>query len=325
MRGIILPVDRARGCAEHHPAPIQRPARAPGAGLRSDDMAARVGQVTAAVVLAGGRSSRMGTAKAALEWHGSTLLRRTLGVLGRVVEGPLLVVRAPDQQLPPIPAQVRIAADPQEGLGPLQGIATGLAELAGCAQVAFVCSTDLPFLHPAFVRRVLDAMTDDLDVVLPLARGYPQPLAAAYRVGLAGLVAELVAGGDLRPAFLFRHPRCRTLRLDDAALLADPALAGADPELDSVVNVNSPDDYRAARSHPAPEITVQRYGALTGNGHREPRTVRAATLSGAAGAVGLDLDRHVVAALNGDQLSRDGDVPLASGDTVVFRSADAGG
>jgi len=288
-------------------------------------MAARVGQVAAGVVLAGGRSSRMGTAKAALEWHGSTLLCRTLGVLGRVVDGPLLVVRAPGQPLPGIPAQVRITEDPQEGLGPLQGIAAGLAELTDRAQVAFVCSTDLPFLHPAFVRRVLDSMTDDIDVVLPVAHGYPQPLAAAYRVSLAGLVAELVAAGDLRPAFLFRHPRCRTLWLDDATLLTDPALAAADPELDSVVNVNSPDDYRTARSHPAPEITVQRYGALAGNGHRGPRTVRAATLSGAAGAVGLDLNRHVVAALNGDQISRAGDVPLASGDTVAFRSADAGG
>ena len=53
--------------------------------------------------------------------------------------------------------------------------------------------------------------------------------------------------------------------------------------------------------------------------------MRAATLSGAAEAVGLTLDRHVIAALNGDQISRDGDVPLASGDTVAFLSADAGG
>lgn len=272
----------------------------------------------AAVVLAGGRSSRMGTSKAALEWHGSTLLRRTLGVLARSVEGPLVVVRAPGQPLPLIPSQVSVVEDPEEGLGPLQGIAAGLAALAARAPAAFVCSTDLPFLHPAFVRRVLAALTSDLDVVLPIARGHPQPLAAAYRVTLAPLVAELVAAGDLRPAFLFRHHRCRTLRLDDAALLADPALAAADPALDSVVNVNSPEDYRVARCHPAPRVTVQRYGALAGNDHLGPRTVRAATLSGAAAAVGLTLDRHIVAALNGDQISRDGDMPLTSGDAIAF-------
>jgi molybdenum cofactor guanylyltransferase len=284
-----------------------------------------MGHGAAGVVLVGGRSSRMGTPKAALEWHGSTLLRRTLGVLARSVEGPLVVVRAPNQPLPQIPPEVEVVEDPEEGRGPLQGIAAGLAALAARTQAAFVCSTDLPFLHPVFVRRVLSALTDDLDVVLPLARGYPQPLTAAYRVTLAPLVAELVAAGDLRPAFLFGDPRCRTLRLDGTALLADPELAAADPTLESVVNVNSPEDYRAARCRPAPQVTVQRYGALAGNGHRGPRTVRAATLSGAAAAVGLALDRHVIAALNGDQISRDGGLPLASGDTVAFLSADAGG
>ncbi|HEY6423239.1 MAG TPA: NTP transferase domain-containing protein [Pseudonocardiaceae bacterium] len=282
-----------------------------------------MGHLAAGVVLAGGRSSRMGTPKAALEWHGSTLLRRTLGVLARAVDGPLLVVRATGQPLPEILPTVHVVEDPEEGLGPLQGIAAGLAALTGGAQNAFVCSTDLPFLHPEFVRRVLAALVGDTDVVLPVARGFPQPLAAAYRVSLGPLAAELVTAGELRPAFLFR--RCATLRLDDAALLADPALAAADPALDSVVNVNSPDDYRTARLHPAPEITVQRYGTLARDGHRGPCTVRAATLSGAAAAVGLALDRHVVAALNGDQISRDGDVPLARGDTVSFLSADAGG
>ncbi|HEY3692410.1 MAG TPA: NTP transferase domain-containing protein [Pseudonocardiaceae bacterium] len=284
-----------------------------------------MGHGTAGVVLAGGRSSRMGQPKAELEWHGSTLLRRTLGVLARSVDGPLLVVRAAGQPLPQLPAQVEIVEDPEQGLGPLQGIAAGLAALAGRAQAAFVCSTDLPFLHPAFVRRVLSALTDEFDVVLPVARGYPQPLAAAYRVTLAPLITDLIAAGDRRPAFLFRHEHCRTLRIDAAALLEDPVLAAADPALESVVNVNSPADYRAARCQPAPQVTVQRYGALAGNGHRGPQTVRAATLSAAATAVGLTLDRHVIAALNGDQISRDGDVPLTSGDTVAFLSADAGG
>ena len=263
----------------------------------------------------------MGTPKAALEWHGSTLLRRTLGVLARVVDGPVLVVRTAGQALPALPARVEVVEDPAEGLGPLQGIAAGLAALAGRAEVAFVSSTDLPFLHPEFVRRVLGALGPDVDVALPQARGYPQPLAAAYRVSLAPLVADLVAAGDLRPAFLLT--RCATVRLDDAALLADPALAVADPQLDSVLNVNAPDDYAAARERPAPQITVQRYGALASNGHRGPRAARAATLVGAATAAGLELDRHVVAALNGDQISRDGEVPLAAGDTVTFLSADA--
>src|SRR5919106_2131401 len=108
----------------------------------------RVPPTAAGVVLAGGRSSRMGRPKAALEWHGSTLLHRTTSLLARTVGGPVLVVAAPGQDLPELPPRVEVIADPVEGLGPMQGLATGLAALHERAPVAFVCSTDLPFLHP---------------------------------------------------------------------------------------------------------------------------------------------------------------------------------
>jgi len=277
---------------------------------------------SAGIVLAGGRSSRMGTPKAALEWHGSTLLRRTAGILARVTEGPVVVVRAPGQDLPALPPGTEVVDDPREGLGPVQGLAAGLAALAGRAEIAFVSSTDMPFLHPAFVRRVLRAAQEGADVGLPVARGYPQPLAAAYRTALATVAERLVAQQRLRPAFLFDE--CAVTRLDEAALRADPVLAALDPGLDSVVNVNSPADYQAARERPAPEVTVQRFGTLA-DGHRGPQQVRAATVAAAAAATGLALDGHVVAALNGDQITRDGEMPLAAGDTVFFLAADAGG
>jgi molybdenum cofactor guanylyltransferase len=270
---------------------------------------------TAGIVLAGGRSSRMGTPKAALEWHGSTLLRRTVGILARVADGPVVVVRAPGQPLPGLPAAIEVVDDPCEGLGPVQGLAAGLAAVASQAEIAFVCSTDLPFLHPAFARRVLRAAADGADVGLPVARGYPQPLAAAYRTALAPVAQRLVREQRLRPAFLFDE--CAVTRLDDATLRADPILAALDPDLDSVLNVNERADYEEARARPAPEVTIQRLGALAG-GHRGPELVRAATVGGAAAAAGLALDGHVVAALNGDQITRDGEVPLAAGDTVLF-------
>src|SRR5215470_3588297 len=139
----------------------------------------------AGVVLAGGRSSRMGTPKSALEWHGSTLLRRTVGIVARATDGPVIVVRAAGQLLPELPAGTQVIDDPRDGKGPIQGIAAGLATLAGRAEIAFISSTDMPFLHPAFIRRVLRAAQDGADVGLPVARGYPQPLAASYRVALA--------------------------------------------------------------------------------------------------------------------------------------------
>ena len=251
-------------------------------------------ETAAGVVLAGGRSSRMGASKAGLEWHGSTLLRRTTGLLGRAVDGPVVVVRAPGQALPPLPPGVEVVDDPVEGIGPMLGIATGLAAVEGRAAVAFVCSTDLPFLHPAFVRQVLRGIDADVDVVLPHARGHRQPLAACYRTALAGAVARLVEDGVRRLMLLPDHFRVRAY--DEDALLADPVLAELDPDLDSVFNVNEPVHYAEARARPAPAVTV-----LTGRGGR--RTVRAATLRGAALAVGIAPDRQDVE-LNGEGTSR---------------------
>jgi molybdopterin-guanine dinucleotide biosynthesis protein A len=268
----------------------------------------------------------MGTPKAALEWHGSTLLRRTVGIVARAAGGPVVVVRASGQDLPELPKDTLVVDDPRPGRGPVQGIAAGLAALRGQAETAFLASTDLPFLHPAYIRRVLRelAAPDGPDVALPVARGYPQPLAAAYRVALADAAERLVKEDRLRPAFLFAD--CAVTRLDDAALLADPVLAAFDPDLDSVVNVNTPEEYELARQRPAPEVTVRLFGTLVKSGRTGgPRPVLAATVQAAADAVGLPFDRHVTAALNGDQITRDPAVPLASGDTVFFMSADAGG
>jgi molybdopterin-guanine dinucleotide biosynthesis protein A len=271
----------------------------------------------------------MGRPKAALEWHGLTLLYRTTAVLARAVSGPMVVVAAAGQDLPTLPAGVEVVEDPVAGMGPMLGIATGLAAVADRASRAFVCSTDLPFLHPAFASVVLHSMEEsseageELDVVMPVVKGFRQPLAAVYRTGMAGFIQDRVGDGDLRPGMLFRH--CRVHQLDDAALLANPVLSRLDPELDSVVNVNQPDDYAAARRRPPPEVVVERFGALASGGHRGPRRVRAATLGAAANEAEVVLDRHVLAALNGEQITRNPEVPLVRGDVVAFLTADSGG
>ena len=277
---------------------------------------------TAAVVLAGGRSTRMGTPKAGLEWHGSTLLRRVVGLVQRGVDGPVVVVRAAGQELPRLPSAVDVLDDDSDGRGPLQGLATGLGALQSRAEHAFVCSTDLPLLAPSFVRAVARA-GQDADVALPVVGGHRQPLVACYRTALAARARALLAEGRPRPAFLFEGAEVRVL--DELVLLADPALAKADPGLESVTGVNTPEQYAALRGRPAPEVVVQRFGVLASGGERGDRTVRAATLAAAAEAVGLVLDRHVLAAVNGDQMVRDPELPLAAGDLVAFLSADAGG
>jgi molybdopterin-guanine dinucleotide biosynthesis protein A len=276
-----------------------------------------------AIVLAGGRSSRMGSPKAALDWHGSTLLRRVTGIVARAVDGPVVVVRAPGQELPRLDALVEIVDDAREGRGPMQGLAAGLAAIGDRAAVGYVSSTDVPLLHPAFVRRVIGAFADDVDVVLPEIGGYRQPMAAGYRVELLATVEELIATDQLRPAFLFDRARVRTL--GDAAMLADAGVARGDPDLASVSNLNEPADYERAHALPAPEVTVERFGPLAPRSGPRRQVMRAWTLGEIAAAVDLELGEHVLAAVNGDQISRDPEWPLVAGDAVGLMVADAGG
>jgi molybdopterin-guanine dinucleotide biosynthesis protein A len=244
------------------------------------------------------------------------LLRQVCGLASRGVDGPVVVVRAAGQQLPHLPAVVEVVDDAHPDLGPMEGIAVGLAALDGRADVAFVCATDLPLLHPAFVRHLVRACaTSDppCDIVLPHAHGHDQPLAAAYRPALAPVVADLVAANRLRVGELI--DRCAVLRLDEQALRA------VDPDLDSLVNLNEPSDYAAAHSRPAPLVTVECLGDLAtahGSGGQE---VRAATVAVAAEAAGVSWDLPVLASVNGDQVGRDGTAPLVAGDVVSLWAA----
>ena len=149
----------------------------------------------------------------------------------------------------------------------------------------FVSSTDAALLHPAFIRRVFDGVDAGVDAAVPHARGHRQPLAAAYRVELADLVDSLLAAGLAKPAHLFE--RSRTRFVDDAWLLADPALAAVDPTLASLENLNDPEAYRLACAQPPPAVTVQGPGVA-------PSIVGAWTLGEAAASVGVPLGQATV-------------------------------
>src|SRR5262245_54832974 len=101
------------------------------------------------VVLCGGQSQRMGRPKAWLPFGDETLLARVVRRV-REVASPVVVVAAPDQDVPALARDVAIVRDPIAGLGPLQGIAAGLDALGDRVRAAFVSSTDVPFLEPAF-------------------------------------------------------------------------------------------------------------------------------------------------------------------------------
>jgi molybdopterin-guanine dinucleotide biosynthesis protein A len=195
------------------------------------------------IVLCGGQSSRMGRPKAWLPFGGEVMLARIVRLLGEVVS-PLVVVAAPGQEVPALPAGVEMVRDRERGRGPLQGLAAGLEALRGRADAAYLSSCDAPFLRPAFVRRMIELL-GELHACVPRVEGNLHPLAAVYRQEVVAAAAQLLAEDRLRPAFLVEQVPTRIVGPED--------LAGVDPTFQSLRNLNTLAEYEAALRDAAAE------------------------------------------------------------------------
>ena len=188
------------------------------------------------IVLCGGKSTRMGTAKAMLPFGPETMLQRVVRLLATTVS-PIVAVAAREQELPPLPADVIVTRDEREARGPLEGLRAGLKGLPELVDAAYVTSCDVPLLVPAFVERMLGLLGDH-DIAVMEIDGFTHPLSAVYRRSVLPQVESLLAQDRLRPFFLFEAMRTRRVSPDEMRV--------ADPDLRTLRNLNTREDYEAA-------------------------------------------------------------------------------
>jgi len=190
---------------------------------------------SAAAVLAGGKSTRMGANKALLEVGGQGMLRRVAALL-RPLVGELFIVANDagtyaDLGLPVIPAAF-------PGLGAVGGIHAALRHASRPTVLCAAC--DMPHLSPGLLALLLGAARAGDDAVLPRVGGRPEPLLAVYgRGALPGFERAIVAG---RLRVLDALDGLRVRFIDEAEL------ERADPGLRSFINVNTPAELAAARA-----------------------------------------------------------------------------
>lgn len=187
-------------------------------------------------MLCGGKSSRMGRPKAWLPFGSELLLQRVVRIMAQVVS-PIVVVAARGQELPPLEPAVQVTRDEYEALGPLAGLATGLAALAGRAGAAFACPCDSALLRPEFIAEMISRL-DGYDLVVPRDGQFHHPLAAVYRLSLEPKIRALIAANRLRPVFLLEQSHHCEVDVE--------TLRSVDPGLQSLRNLNTPADYEAA-------------------------------------------------------------------------------
>lgn len=179
----------------------------------------------------------MGLAKATLPFGPEPMLVRVARLLGEVVPR-CVVVAAPQQELPTLPAGVIVARDRREGRGPLEALAAGLSAAAEAGiDAAYVTSCDVPLLVPSFVIRMFELLGKH-QIAVPREGEFHHPLAAVYRVEALSTVERLLSEDRMRPFFLFQE--CDTREVLPAEW------RDIDPSSATLKNLNRPEDYLAA-------------------------------------------------------------------------------
>lgn len=186
-----------------------------------------------ALILAGGASQRLGVDKTMLEFRGQTLLQAAVAAMQGLFPKVLVSVRQPRTDV-----DVTQVCDVLPEGGPLAGVCAGLAEAR--TTWVFAVASDMPFLNPALIRQ-LAAYRADAEAVVPVVRGFPQPLAAFYARSTLSVFESVLHG-----------PGKRSLR----AVLARLSVRFVGEELwqefgsaaEAFVDIDTPDDLVSARA-----------------------------------------------------------------------------
>jgi len=179
-----------------------------------------------AIVLAGGRSTRMGVDKASVRVGGRRLLDRVLSVLADLFDDVVVVGRGPDALAP---AGVRFVEDETPGLGPLGGLHTGLGVIRNPRALTVGC--DMPFLTAEVVHELLE-QDGAADATVAHLEGRAQPLLAVYARRVRPTVARLLASNDRSLMALLR-----TLNVHYVDIQAHSR---------ACLSINTPEDLRQA-------------------------------------------------------------------------------
>jgi len=188
------------------------------------------------VLLAGGKSRRMGADKRFLHVGERTLLESCLEVLRSVFQEIVIVIA---QDSPELVTDAPVIRDLVPDCGSLGGLYTGLKQAT--TDDIFVVACDMPFLDSKTIGYFTD-LRGDADVVMANLHNRLHPMHALYSRRCLSVIEGMIADDQLRIQDMLRHPSLRVRIVTEADLKA------IDPEGRSFRNVNTPADLDVARS-----------------------------------------------------------------------------
>jgi molybdenum cofactor guanylyltransferase len=164
-----------------------------------------VNPVFSALVMAGGRSTRMGRPKALVEVNGVTLWRRQVDVLLQLGPAELMITAGTDWD--PGVGPWTVIRDRIGGLGPLGGLDAALSSMS--TELLLVLAVDMPAMSAHYLRGLVDR--SEPKGMIPEDDGFCQGLAAVYPRSIAGLVSKALEGSERSLQHLIAAARAQDL------------------------------------------------------------------------------------------------------------------
>ncbi|MFJ7725953.1 molybdenum cofactor guanylyltransferase [Neobacillus sp. NPDC097160] len=189
----------------------------------------------AAIILAGGKSSRMGTNKALLKINEKTNIERIANTLKLLFDDIILVTNDSEQYEF---LGLTMVADRYPGMGPLAGVHAGL--LASDYDLNFIVACDMPFVSSELAEALVNSC-GHYDAVIPVINGKQHPLFAVFHKKAAEEVASSIEAGRLRMKHLL--DQLNVLYVTETELQTYSNL-----DIERVFfNMNHPDEYEEAK------------------------------------------------------------------------------
>jgi len=187
------------------------------------------------IVLAGGKSLRLGRCKAMETICGQSLVERAVERL-KTISNQILIVTSEEQPGLPITREAEIVVDIYPGKGPLGGIYTGL--FASELPYSIVVACDMPFLNVELLRYLIE-LSEGFDAVIPrLEEGKIEPLHAVYSRKCINTISAELECDHLKISQALGILRVRYVEREECQRF--------DPQLLSFFNINSLADFKQA-------------------------------------------------------------------------------
>ena len=189
-----------------------------------------ISKETSLLILAGGASSRMGCPKHLLPASGGTMVDHIINRVGSLFSEVIVAGRGLDLDR----SDARTVEDIRYERSPLVGILSGMK--ASRTSNVFVLACDMPFVKPGLIHLLTSRKDDTNDVVIPVIRGFLEPLCAMYSCSTSDRIKQYIDSGGRKVTGFFQTVSVAEVRESEVRLF--------DPLLKSFTNLNTPNDYR---------------------------------------------------------------------------------